>query len=358
VQSARGRVNARTRSVVAAAAAAAAIVSASAVSAVATWRCHRSLINYRSGSSSRCTRRVIDSLGACVGSLSDASRKPVERRLCSRHCLSLPRSRSRNLRPLNVSAFVCFQVNPDARDRTTQQIQSKLGNYSLVKHLLDEPKRLIGIDGIPSPILSPQKNSSGNSRSCSPSSVQEFKKPGGLGGSSSSSSSAGHQRCSFVKPADGKPPYGGRSGYPGQPAAKHGGNGNDHRSHGLLGVKGPPPPSQPTNSPAGTAPPIGNSGSGPGSSTSSLPNRSHFAGRLKLIDVNVSIDLIFLFPPLSRSPSPRSSLGVGSRRRSRRVRSLSLSLSLSRGGRFGRAMHAELSSPITDDDGFSGVVTD
>jgi len=245
-------------------------------------------------------------------------------------------------------------VNPDARDRTTQQIQSKLGNYSLVKHLLDEPKRLIGIDGIPSPILSPQKSSSGSSRSCSPSSVQEFKKPGGLGGSSSSSSSAGHQRCSFVKPADGKPPYGGRSGYPGQPAVKHGGNGNDHRSHGLLGVKGPPPPSQPTNSPAGTAPPIGNSGSGPGSSSSSLPNRSHFAGRLKLIDVNVSIDLIFLFPPLSRSPSPglllSASIAAGS---------VSLSLSLSRGGRFARAMHAELSSsPITDDDGFSGVVTD
>jgi len=208
-----------------------------------------------------------------------------------------------------------FQVNPDARDRTTQQIQSKLGNYSLVKHLLDEPKRLIGIDGIPSPILSPQKGSSGSSRSCSPSSVQEFKKPGGLAGSSSSSSSSSHQRCSFVKPADGKPPYGGRSGYPGQPAVKHAGNSNDHRSHGLLGVKGPPPPSQPINSPAGTAPPIGNSGSGnsgnSGSSSCSLANRSHFAGRLKLIDVNVSIDLIFI--PFPFPPSPLFSLAVGSR---------------------------------------------
>jgi len=225
-----------------------------------------------------------------------------------------------SVRVLNSFLPLSLQVNPDARDRTTQQIQSKLGNYSLVKHLLDEPKRLIGIDGIPSPILSPQKTSSGNSRSCSPSLVQEFKKPGGLGGSSSSSSSsAGHQRCSFVKPADGKPPYGGRSGYPGQPAVKHGGNSNDHRSHGLLGVKGPPPPSQPTNSPAGTAPPIGNSASGAGTSSSSLPNRSHFAGRLKLIDVNVSIDLIFLsrrwLPPCQR--------------RSRRFLSLSLSLSLS-----------------------------
>ncbi|XP_011345805.1 AF4/FMR2 family member 4 isoform X3 [Ooceraea biroi] len=191
------------------------------------------------------------------------------------------------------------RVNPDAHDRTTQQIQSKLGNYSLVKHLLDEPKRLIGIDGIPaspapSPTPSPHKSSSSSSgsstRSCSPSSVQEFKKPGGLRGSSSSSSassSASHQqRGGFVKPADSKPPYGGRGGYPGQPAVKHGGsNSNDHRSHGLLPAKGPPPPaSQPTNSPVGTAPPIGNSGSSGGS----LASRANFAGRLKLIDVNGS----------------------------------------------------------------------
>ncbi|PBC34297.1 AF4/FMR2 family member [Apis cerana cerana] len=166
------------------------------------------------------------------------------------------------------------EVNPDARDSTTQQIQSKLGNYSLVKHLLDEPKRLIGIEGVP-PSPAPPSTSSflrmssssvgANSRS-SPSS-QEFKKPGGprpdasssssscstssltssssssSSSSSTSTSSSSHQRGGFVKPADGKPPYGGRGGYPGQPV-KHGGNSNDHRSHGLLPAKGPP-----TNSP-------------------------------------------------------------------------------------------------------------
>ncbi|XP_033334216.2 AF4/FMR2 family member lilliputian isoform X2 [Megalopta genalis] len=139
------------------------------------------------------------------------------------------------------------RMNPDAQDSTTQQIQSKLGNYSLVKHLLDDPKRLIGIEGVPaspapstaSSLLRTSLGSVGSNSRSSPSS-QEFKKPGGprTGGSSSSSSS--HQRGGFVKPADGKPPYGGRGGYPGQPV-KHGGNSNDHRSHGLLPAKGPPP---------------------------------------------------------------------------------------------------------------------
>ncbi|KOX70906.1 AF4/FMR2 family member 4 [Melipona quadrifasciata] len=167
------------------------------------------------------------------------------------------------------------RVNPDARDSTTQQIQLKLGNYSLVKHLLDEPKRLIGIEGVPpSPAPPPavclrlSSNSVGSNSRSSPSS-QEFKKPGGprIDGSGSSSSSASstssssHQqqqqqqqqqtlqqqqqpRGGFVKPADGKPPYGGRGSYPGQPVKLHGASGNDHRSHGLLPPKGPP-----TNSP-------------------------------------------------------------------------------------------------------------
>ncbi|XP_076676576.1 AF4/FMR2 family member lilliputian isoform X3 [Andrena cerasifolii] len=168
------------------------------------------------------------------------------------------------------------RVNPDARDSTTQQIQSKLGNYSLVKHLLDEPKRLIGIEGVPpSPAPSPAPSSlrtssstvGSNSRS-SPSG-QEFKKPGGprtSSSSSSSSSSSGHQRGGFVKPADGKPPYGGRGGYPGQPV-KHGGNSNDHRSHGLLPAKGPPP-----NSP-GNGTLVGNSNIG-----NSSGSRLHCAG--------------------------------------------------------------------------------
>ncbi|KAG7198411.1 hypothetical protein KM043_005799 [Ampulex compressa] len=168
------------------------------------------------------------------------------------------------------------EVNPDAQDRATQQIQSKLGNYSLVKHLLDEPKRLIGIEGVPAspaPSSAPSslRTSSGSISSTarsSPSS-QEFKKPGGPRTSSSSSSSSSHQRGGFVKPADGKPPYGGRGGYPGQPV-KHGGNSNDHRSHGLLPAKGPPP-----NSP-GNGTLIG--GSVIGNSTVGTGSRIHCAG--------------------------------------------------------------------------------
>ncbi|XP_017799380.1 PREDICTED: serine/arginine repetitive matrix protein 2-like [Habropoda laboriosa] len=102
---------------------------------------------------------------------------------------------------LSSSLFLSpLHVNPDARDSTTQQIQSKLGNYSLVKHLLDEPKRLIGIEGVPpSPAPSPSpsslrtSSSSVGSNSRSSPSTQEFKKPGGprsSGGTSSSSSSA------------------------------------------------------------------------------------------------------------------------------------------------------------------------
>ena len=149
-----------------------------------------------------------------------------------------------------------FQVNPDNQDRTTLQIQSKLGNYSLVKHLLDEPKRLFGIEGAsasPAPLgasssrLPSVPNPGRNSQSS-----QEFKKPGSGPRSSSTASSSisatagtsshASHRGGFVKPAEGKPPYGGRGGYPGQPV-KHGGNNNDHRSHGLVPAKGPPPPS-------------------------------------------------------------------------------------------------------------------
>ncbi|XP_071559903.1 uncharacterized protein Lilli isoform X3 [Temnothorax nylanderi] len=185
------------------------------------------------------------------------------------------------------------RVNPDP------QIQSKLGNYSLVKHLLDQPKRLIGIDGIPpspAPSPTPSAHKSGtdsSGRSCSPSSGQEFKKPGGLRGTSaaSSSSSASHQkRGGFVKPADGKPPYNGRGGYPGQPV-KHGGGSNDHRNHGLLPAKGPPPPTQPSSVGNNGTLPIGNSGGSVGNlggSGGSLASRTQFAGRLKLIEVNGS----------------------------------------------------------------------
>ena len=206
--------------------------------------------------------------------------------------------------------YVWLQVNPDARDSTTQQIQSKLGNYSLVKHLLDEPKRLIGIEGVPpSPAPSPAPSSlrtssstvGSNSRS-SPSG-QEFKKPGGPrtgSSSSSSSSSSGHQRGGFVKPADGKPPYGGRGGYPGQPV-KHGGNSNDHRSHGLLPAKGPPP-----NSP-GNGTLVGNSNIG-----NSSGSRLHCAGsrlsRLPLDNVSIDFHCFVATAYTSVSTLPRPSL--------------------------------------------------
>ena len=83
-----------------------------------------------------------------------------------------------------------------------------------------------------------------------------------------------------MKPADGKPPYGGRGGYPGQPV-KHGGNSNDHRSHGLLPAKGPP-----TNSP-GNGTLAGNSSIG-----NSSGSRLHCVGsRLSRLPLdNVSID--------------------------------------------------------------------
>lgn len=48
-----------------------------------------------------------------------------------------------------------------------------------------------------------------------------------------------------MKPAEGKPPYEGRGGYPGQPV-KHGSGIANHRSNGILPAKGPPP-SSPTS---------------------------------------------------------------------------------------------------------------
>lgn len=54
-----------------------------------------------------------------------------------------------------------------------------------------------------------------------------------------------------MKPAESKPPYGGRGGYPGQPG-KHGGGGGGctatHRSNGIQPAKGPPSFSSPTTS--------------------------------------------------------------------------------------------------------------
>lgn len=128
--------------------------------------------------------------------------------------------------------FLLFQVNPSSTDLETQQIQSKLGDYSHFKHLLDEPKRLIGVDGVPaSPVPS-------STRGQPPGSANEFKKPSHGSGRPPSSQPHSHQvqRGGFTKPADGKPPYEGRGGYPGQPVKSISG----HRSNGIVPPKGPP----------------------------------------------------------------------------------------------------------------------
>ncbi|CAB0030599.1 unnamed protein product, partial [Trichogramma brassicae] len=107
------------------------------------------------------------------------------------------------------------RVNPEFQDRLTQQIQSKLGNHSLVKHLLtDSGKGLIGIDG-------GQANRGGLSKS---SAVQpggalnpnEFKKPGGPRPPSSSSGQAPPSSRSSSSSAH-------KSGYP-PPSSRLGGN--------------------------------------------------------------------------------------------------------------------------------------
>lgn len=142
-----------------------------------------------------------------------------------------------------------LQVVPSAADKVTRQIQSKLGDYQVVQQFLeDDSKRLIGIDGVPA---SPAP---GGSHTFFPAAaarlqqIPEFKKPSthqhGNAGNSGRGNNHYHPhsapRGGFVKPADGKPPHGGRGGYPGQPV-KHGGGSNDHRSNGgIVPPKGPP----------------------------------------------------------------------------------------------------------------------
>lgn len=115
----------------------------------------------------------------------------------------------------------------------SQQIQQHLGPYHVMQQFLEQPKRLIGVDGPhppPSPAPAPIS-------SCASSRLQppppEFKKP-----PQQSNHHPSVTRGGFVKPQDGKPPYGGRGGYPGQPV-KHGGQ-NDQRSNAIVPPKGPP----------------------------------------------------------------------------------------------------------------------
>jgi hypothetical protein len=139
-------------------------------------------------------------------------------------------------------------VNPSSTDPVTQQIQSKLGDFQRLKPFLDH-KDLIGVDGVPpspgvpngpssrhNPFMSNLPSSGGASSRLQPSPEprnMEFKKP------HHHQMHHQHQRGGYVKPADGKPPYEGRGGYPGQPV-KHGSGITNHRSNGILPAKGPP----------------------------------------------------------------------------------------------------------------------
>ena len=143
-----------------------------------------------------------------------------------------------------------LQVIPAANDKVTRQIQSKLGDYNAVQQILeDDSKRLIGIDGVPA---SPAPvGSHGFFPAAAASRLQpkpEFKKPSTHQHGSAGTNARGNNhyyphsapRGGFLKPADSKPPHGGRGGYPGQPV-KHGGGSNDHRSNGgIVPPKGPP----------------------------------------------------------------------------------------------------------------------
>jgi hypothetical protein len=140
------------------------------------------------------------------------------------------------------------RVNPSSTDPVTQQIQSKLGDFQRLKPFLDH-KDLIGVDGVPpspgvpngpssrhNPFMSNLPSSGGASSRLQPSPEprnMEFKKP------HHHQMHHQHQRGGYVKPADGKPPYEGRGGYPGQPV-KHGSGITNHRSNGILPAKGPP----------------------------------------------------------------------------------------------------------------------
>ncbi|XP_014243501.1 AF4/FMR2 family member 4-like isoform X2 [Cimex lectularius] len=132
------------------------------------------------------------------------------------------------------------RVHPSPGDRVKQNIQSTLGEYDKVKHLLEEPIQLLGYDGVPPASPAPAPLCSSKPSQPRP---HEFKKPPSshLGSSSrpphhiSSSSTA---RNSFAKPADGKPTYGSSSSsvrnYYGQPQAKQ--HAVEFRSNGVGGA--------------------------------------------------------------------------------------------------------------------------
>ncbi|CAG2054282.1 unnamed protein product [Timema podura] len=129
-----------------------------------------------------------------------------------------------------------LKVTPSSTDLVTHQIQRRLGNYDIVKDLFEDVPKLLGIDSNHPPASPAPFPSQASAASRA---QGEFKKPS----AAHHNNHHGHHsapRGGFVKPTDGKPPYGGRGGYPGQPV-KHGvPASNDHRANGIVPPKGPP----------------------------------------------------------------------------------------------------------------------
>lgn len=103
--------------------------------------------------------------------------------------------------------FWGIQVNPSQR---SQQIQQHLGDFNLMKHLLDEAptKLLIGVTGLNPPQSPAPGNSAAAAVAARLEPPPEFKKPPQARVQPSAPPPAGAVRGGFVKPQDGKPPYG------------------------------------------------------------------------------------------------------------------------------------------------------
>ncbi|XP_076273793.1 AF4/FMR2 family member lilliputian isoform X1 [Rhynchophorus ferrugineus] len=137
------------------------------------------------------------------------------------------------------------KVSPSSKDRVSHAIHNTLGPYDHVRNYLDKDSSgLIGVDGVPpSPApavhYSPPFNGSTASRlQASPDARHEFKKPH----QQMHPPPLTHQRGGYVKPTEGKPPYGGRGSYPGQPVKRGAGGTGGHRTNGIVPAKGPPAP--------------------------------------------------------------------------------------------------------------------
>lgn len=142
-----------------------------------------------------------------------------------------------------------FQLSPSEGDK---KLISRLGDFSVAQHLMDESKRF-NIYGISSSPATPVRPSS-QSKIQQPQQQQQPLQPvssvipqqqnsSSTTGSSGGNNSRPHHyhqnpppRNNFLKPSDSKPPYNGRGGYPGQ-SVKH----EVHTSSGIGPAKGPPP---------------------------------------------------------------------------------------------------------------------